>query len=119
MKIAFVFRSPPHGTSVSREALDALLAAAAFCDEREIGIFFIDDGVFNLLKGQKTDFILQKDFSRAFKLLDLYEIKQRFICNDSLERLNLAEDQLIISVEKVPRFVLIEKLKQAQKILTF
>ena len=52
MKLAFLFRTAPHGNAISREGLDALLAATAFCDEEEIGVFFIDDGVLNLLDGQ-------------------------------------------------------------------
>ena len=33
MKLAFLFRTAPHGNAISREGLDALLAATAFCDE--------------------------------------------------------------------------------------
>lgn len=40
MKIAFLFRTSPHGTSISREGLDAILAATAFCDPDDIGVFF-------------------------------------------------------------------------------
>ncbi|WP_370510273.1 DsrE family protein, partial [Histophilus somni] len=36
MKLAFIFRQAPHGSSISREGLDALLAATAFCNEDEI-----------------------------------------------------------------------------------
>ncbi|QPB41757.1 sulfurtransferase complex subunit TusC [Rodentibacter haemolyticus] len=119
MKIAFLFHSAPHGSSVSREGLDALLAATAFCDEQDIGVFFINDGVFNLVKGQQPAFLLQKDFIRTFKLLDLYEIEQRFICQDSLEKLGITEDNLIISAKKIDRTSLITKLNQAEKLLTF
>ena len=68
------------------KGLDALLAATAFCDEEEIGVFFIDDGVLNLLDGQNPELLLQKDFIRTFKLLDLYDIEQRFVCADSLDQ---------------------------------
>ena len=68
MKLAFLFRTAPHGNAISREGLDALLAATAFCDEEEIGVFFIDDGVllavkygemFTQCKGQY--FVLEQD----------------------------------------------------------
>ena len=119
MKLVFLFRTAPHGNAISREGLDALLAATAFCDEEEIGVFFIDDGVFNLLDGQNPELLLQKDFIRTFKLLDLYDIEQRFICANSLDQYNLQAEQLIISAEKIDRTSLINKLSQAEKVFTF
>lgn len=119
MKLAFLFRTAPHGNAISREGLDALLAATAFCDEEEIGVFFVDDGVLNLLDGQNPELLLQKDFIRTFKLLDLYDIEQRFICADSRDQYNLHAEQLIISAEKIDRTLLINKLSQAEKVFTF
>ena len=119
MKLAFLFRTAPHGNAISREGLDALLAATAFCDEEEIGVFFVDDGVLNLLDGQNPELLLQKDFIRTFKLLDLYDIEQRFICADSLDQYNLQTEQFIISAEKIDRTSLINKLSQAEKVFTF
>ena len=119
MKLAFLFRTAPHGNAISREGLDALLAATAFCDEEEIGVFFIDDGVLNLLNGQNPELLLQKDFIRTFKLLDLYDIEQRFVCADSLDQYHLQTEQLIISAEKIDRTSLINKLSQAEKVFTF
>ena len=119
MKLAFLFRTAPYGNAISREGLDALLAATAFCDEEEIGVFFIDDGVLNLLDGQNPELLLQKDFIRTFKLLDLYDIEQRFVCTDSLDQYNLQTEQLIISAEKIDRTSLINKLSQAEKVFTF
>lgn len=119
MKLAFLFRTAPHGNAISREGLDALLAATAFCDEEEIGVFFVDDGVLNLLDGQNPELLLQKDFIRTFKLLDLYDIEQRFVCADSLDQYNLHAEQLIISAEKIDRTLLINKLSQAEKVFTF
>ena len=119
MKLAFLFRTAPHGNAISREGLDALLAATAFCDEEEIGVFFIDDGVLNLLDEQNPELLLQKDFIRTFKLLDLYDIEQRFVCANSLDQYNLQTEQLIISAEKIDRTSLINKLSQAEKVFTF
>ena len=119
MKLAFLFRTAPHGNAISREGLDALLAATAFCDEEDIGVFFIDDGVLNLLDGQNPELLLQKDFIRTFKLLDLYDIEQRFVCAASLDQYNLQTEQLIISAEKIDRTLLINKLSQAEKVFTF
>lgn len=119
MKLAFLFRTPPHGSATAREGLDALLAATAFCDEEDIGVFFLDDGIFNLLNNQQPEILLQKDFIRTFKLLDLYDIEQRFICTESLQKWGIDDTQLIISAEKIDRTSLFAKLNQAEKLLTF
>ncbi|HHF5862900.1 TPA: sulfurtransferase complex subunit TusC [Haemophilus influenzae] len=119
MKIAFLFRSSPHGTSISREGLDAILAATAFCEPNDIGIFFIDDGVLNLIDNQQPEIIQQKDFIRTFKLLDLYDVEQRFICTASLQKFKLDNRELILSCEKIDRSLLLEKLNQAEKLFTF
>ena len=119
MKIAFLFRTSPHGTSISREGLDAILAATAFCEPNDIGIFFIDDGVLNLIDNQQPEIIQQKDFIRTFKLLDLYDVEQRFICTESLQKFKLEDRELILSCEKIDRSLLLEKLNQAEKLFTF
>ena len=63
--------------------------------------------------------ILSYCFIRTFKLLDLYDIEQRFICANSLDQYNLQAEQLIISAEKIDRTSLINKLSQAEKVFTF
>lgn len=119
MKIAFLFRTSPHGTSISREGLDAILAATAFCEPNDIGIFFINDGVLNLIDNQQPEIIQQKDFIRTFKLLDLYDVEQHFICTASLQKFKLDNRELILSCEKINRSLLLEKLNQAEKLFTF
>lgn len=119
MKLAFLFRTAPHGSSISREGLDAVLAATAFCDEDDIGVFFMGDGVLNLLDGQQPETLLQKDFIRTFKLLDLYDIEQRFVCQQSLQALHLENRPRVISCEEIDQALLLEKLNQAEKLFTF
>ncbi len=118
MKLAFVFRTAPHGSSVAREGLDALLAATAFCNEDEIGVFFLDDGILNLIPNQNPEVILQKDFTAAFKLLDLYEIENRFVCEESAQYAFI-EAQSIIDVEPLSYQQWLSQLQKAEKIFTF
>lgn len=51
-RVAFVFSSAPHGSAAGREGLDALLATSALTDD--IGVFFVGDGVFQLLPEQRA-----------------------------------------------------------------
>ena len=119
-KLAIVFTQPPFGSSTSREGLDALLAASAFCDEDEIAIVFIYDGMFNLIAHQKPTQILQKDHIATFKLLELYELSECFICQDSLEERQLQQAEWILDeLHFVARQQIFALLHRAEKILTF
>ncbi|MGX3066559.1 sulfurtransferase complex subunit TusC [Ursidibacter arcticus] len=119
-KLAIVFTQPPFGSSTSREGLDALLAASAFCDEDEIAIVFIYDGVFNLIAHQDPTQILQKDHIATFKLLELYELSECFICQNSLEERQLQQAEWILDeLHFVERQQIFALLQQAEKILTF
>ncbi|HIB0147014.1 TPA: sulfurtransferase complex subunit TusC [Escherichia coli] len=86
-RIAFVFSTAPHGTTAGREGLDALLATSALTDD--LAVFFIADGVFQLLPGQKPDAVLARDYIATFKLLGLYDIEQCWICAASLRERGL------------------------------
>ncbi|MBD2796165.1 sulfurtransferase complex subunit TusC [Xenorhabdus sp. 18] len=81
-KIAFVFTEAPHGSSAGREGLDALLATSALTEQ--IGVFFISDGVFQLLANQQPDKILSRDYISTFKILPLYDIEKCYVCLDDL-----------------------------------
>lgn len=119
-RLAILFTQPPFGSAVSREGLDALLAASAYCDEDEIAICFLFDGVFNLLAGQAPEQILQKDHISTFKLLELYELGECFADQESLQARTLGERTLILpSLRHVPRDDIFQILQRAEKVLTF
>ena len=63
-KFIYVNRKAPHGTIYAHEALEVVLIAAAF--EQDVSLAFIDDGVYQLKKGQNTDGIATKNFSKTF-----------------------------------------------------
>lgn len=54
-----------------------------------------------------------------FKLLDLCDIEQRYICEQSLQQFELSEQDLIISCHQINRTLLVDKLQKAKKIITF
>ena len=93
-KIAFIFHTAPHGSTSGREGLDALLAASAYAEE--LAVFFVGDGVLQLLQSQDPAQVLCRDYISAFKLLDLYDVELRYICSQSLDDWGLQKDELII-----------------------
>ncbi|UUX54841.1 sulfurtransferase complex subunit TusC [Citrobacter youngae] len=88
-RVAFVFSTVPHGSASGREGLDALLATSALTED--LGVFFIGDGVFQILHGQQPDVVLARDYIATFKLLGLYDIEQCWLCAASLRERGLAE----------------------------
>lgn len=117
-RIAFVFTSAPHGSSSGREGLDALLATSAFTDE--IGVFFIGDGVFQLLAGQQPDAILTRDYIATFKVLPLYDIEQCWLCAASLRERGLGEEAaFVLPAQQLEPEALREQLDEYTVVLTF
>ena len=119
-KLAILFTQPPFGSSISREGLDALLAVSAFCDEEELAICFLNDGVFNLIANQQPELLLQKDHIATFKLIELYDLTECFVCQESLAERGLGNSELVLKeAQKVSKNRLFEVLHQAEKVLTF
>lgn len=117
-RVAFVFRSSPHGTSAGREGLDALLATSALSDNP--GVFFIGDGVLQLLPDQQPEQVLARDHIATFRVLPLYDIEACFLCATSAHERGLPRDtDWVIDVEMLELDVLREKLSQYDVVLTF
>ncbi len=116
--LGFVFRSHPHSTSQGREGVDAILATSAFSED--IRIFFIGDGVTQLQCGQDPSAIHSRHYSPAFKLFELYDIEQIYVCQRSLQEQGLTLSQLILDgVQVMEPEALSEQLHHCDKILTF
>ncbi len=116
-KVAFIFHSAPHATSSGREGLDALLAASAYSED--LAIFFVGEGVLQLLKGQDPTQVLSRDYISAFKLLDLYDIEQRFICEQSMQEWGVEEDDLIVDGQLLSPKDIAAQWKEFDQLLTF
>jgi len=116
-KVAFIFHSSPHATSSGREGLDAILAASAYSEE--LAVFFVGEGVLQLLNGQDPSQVLSRDYISAFKLLDLYDIEQRYICAQSLREWGLESSDLIIDGDIVSPQQIAEQWNAFDQLLTF
>ena len=117
-RVAFVFTSAPHGNASGREGLDALLATSALTDD--IGVFFIGDGVFQLLGGQQPQTVLARDYIATFKVLPLYDIDTFWVCAASLHERGLNESaSFVLDITALEPDVLREHLSQFDTVLTF
>ena len=63
-KFLYMNRRAPYGTVYALESLEVVLIGAAF--DQDVSLVFMDDGVYQLTKGQKTEGIGMKNFSPTF-----------------------------------------------------
>ncbi|MFK5969672.1 MAG: sulfurtransferase complex subunit TusC [Candidatus Marithrix sp.] len=92
-KFLYVNRRAPYGSIYALESLEVVLIGAAF--EQDVSLAFIDDGVYQLKKGQSTDGIGMKNFSPTYNALGDYDINKIYVDKDSLEQRGLTLDDLM------------------------
>jgi len=91
-KFLYVNRKAPYGTIYALESLEVVLIGAAF--DQDVSLAFLDDGVFQLTKGQDTGAIGVKNFSPTFRALGDYDVTKLFVERESLEERGLSEGDL-------------------------
>ncbi len=117
-RLAFVFTQPPHTTSVGREGLDALLALSSF--SKDIQVFFISDSILQLIPDQKPTIILCHNYIVTFPVMSLYDIKEIYICSESINEKGLQGfKEWIIKVKVITAMQIRYKLEQRDVVLTF
>lgn len=93
-RILFISRHSPYGSSIAREALDAVLASAAY--DQQISLLFMDDGVFQLLPQQDPSSIGQKSFAAMLSILPLYDVNNIFVHQQSLQSRGIEPGDIIL-----------------------
>ncbi|WP_099063557.1 sulfurtransferase complex subunit TusC [Serratia sp. BW106] len=117
-RVAFVFTQAPHGSSGGREGLDALLATSALSDD--LGVFFIGDGVLQLLPGQQPEKILARNYIATFGVLPLYDVEQCYLCQASLQERGLSQvTDWVLDAEVLAPDALRQQLADYDAVMTF
>ncbi len=88
----YVNRKAPYGSVYALESLEVVLIGAAF--EQDVKLVFMDDGVFQLTKGQDPEGIGMKNFSKTYAALGDYDISQIYVDEISLNERGLTLDDL-------------------------
>ena len=92
-KFLYVNRKAPHGTIYALEALEVVLIGAAF--EQDVELAFLDDGVFQLVKGWDTKDLGSKNFAPTYMALGDFEVTKVFVEKESLDERGLTADDLM------------------------
>ena len=107
-RFMFVNRRAPHGSIYALEILEMVLISAAF--EQHAAIVFIDDGVFQIKKGQDTKALGIKNFSPTYGVVEMEKqdaeedddmdmVWRIIVEKESMEARGLSADDLIVGVE--------------------
>lgn len=117
-KLLFISRHAPYGSSLARDALDALFATSAY--DQQLSLLFMDDGVFQLLANQAPQEIGQKSISAILQALSLYEINRVYVHYESLKTRQITINELTINgVQIIDSAAVCSLLAQQDQLLSF
>ena len=116
-KFMFVNRKAPYGTIYALEGLEVVLVSAAF--DQDVSMVFIDDGVYELVKGQATKAIDVKNFSPTYRALEGYDIEKLYVDKASLEARGLGKENLIVPIEVLDTIAMAELMDQQDIVISF
>ncbi|MEE9358398.1 sulfurtransferase complex subunit TusC [Candidatus Vondammii sp. HM_W22] len=92
-KFLYLNRRAPYGTIYAWESLEVVLIGAAF--DQDVSLAFLDDGVYQIVKGQNTAEVGMKNFSPTYSALGDYEVTKLYVEKESLEERGLTIDDLM------------------------
>ncbi len=116
-KFMFVNRKAPYGTVYALESLEVVLITAAF--DQDVSLAFLDDGVYQLRKGQQTKGIETKNFSPTYRALEGYDIEKLYVEKEAIEARGLSEEDLLVEVTVLDRQALGKLMDEQDVILSF
>ena len=110
-RITFISRSAPYGSNRANLCLDMALACAVF--EQDVNYVFLDDGIYQLLKGQDGAAIQNKTLGNALETLALYSIGNVYADQKSLQERGIDAAELLPSIQLVENDALSRLIKSA------
>jgi len=116
-KFMFVNRKPPYGSIHALESLEVVLIAATF--DQDVSLVFLDDGVYELVKGQDTKATGIKNHSKTYRALEGYDVEKLYVERESLEARGLAESDLMVDVQVLSSAEMAELMASQDVVLSF
>jgi len=113
----FVNRKAPYGTIYALEGLEVVLISAAF--EQDVSMAFIDDGVYELKKGQDTKALGQKNFSPTYRVLEGYDIEKLYVEKESMAVRGLTVEDFAVDVTVLDHAEMAAKMAEQDVLISF
>lgn len=115
--VAIINRSAPYGSSKGQESLELALAMSNF--GQAISLFFIDDGVWQLLNNQASQQINAKAYHKTFAALEFYDIENIYVCKQSILARSIQVEDLCIPIQLVDPAQTSTLLTKHTKVMVF
>ena len=116
-KFLYVNRKAPYGTIYALESLEVVLISAAF--DQDVSLAFLDDGVYQIMKGQHTKGIDVKNFSPTYRALEGYDIEKLYVEKESMEARGLKEEDLVVPVKMVSTVEMADIMQSQDVVVSF
>jgi tRNA 2-thiouridine synthesizing protein C len=116
-KFMFVNRKAPFGTIYALESLEVVLIAATF--DQDVSLVFIDDGVYELVKGQDTKGIGIKNHSKTYRALEGYDVEKLYVERESMDARGLTDADLLVDVEVLSSAEMADLMAEQDVVLSF
>jgi tRNA 2-thiouridine synthesizing protein C len=116
-KFLYINRKAPYGTIYALESLEVVLIAAAF--DQDVSLAFLDDGVYQIVKGQHTKPIDVKNFSPTFRALEGYDIEKLYVEKESMDARGLKEEDFIVPVKVIGTQEMADLMQSQDVVLSF
>jgi tRNA 2-thiouridine synthesizing protein C len=113
----FVNRKAPYGTIYALESLEVVLITATF--DQDVSLVFLDDGVYEIVKGQDTKGTGIKNHSKTYRALEGYDIEKLYVERESLEARGLTEDDLLVDVQVLSTAEMADLMNEQDVVLSF
>jgi len=126
-KFMFVNTKAPYGTIYALEVLEMIMISAAF--EQHAVIAFVDDGVFQIKKGQNTKATGMKNFSPTYGVVEMEKedadededidmVWRIVVEKESIEARGLAADDFVVDVEVLSSAELADLMAEQDVVLS-
>ena len=116
-KFLYINRKAPYGTIYALESLEVVLIAAAF--DQDVSLAFLDDGIYQIVKGQHTKPIDVKNFSPTYRALEGYDIEKLYVEKESMDARGLKAEDFIVPVKVIGAQEMTDLMQSQDVILSF
>ena len=116
MKYLYLLRQAPYNSSLAREALDMVLATAAF--DQQVQLLFMHEGVLQLQNKQNTEHLQQKNIEKTLQAFALYDIEDIYYCSASLAQRGLNADAIYDKAKACDAQACQALIEQADKVIS-
>jgi tRNA 2-thiouridine synthesizing protein C len=116
-KFMFVNRKAPFGTIYALESLEVVLIAATF--DQDVSLAFLDDGVYEIVKGQNPKGIGIKNHAPTYRALEGYDVEKLYVERESMDARGLTEADLLVDVEVLSSTEMAELMAAQDVVLSF